>query len=137
MNHGMSTSRRRVLCLGIGAFGAAILAACGQAAAPTEAPKAAAPATQAPAAAPTQPAAAAPKPTEAPKAAAPAAGSGAKATLTIWEGTDYIEEVTKLMGSTWSDWAKQSNVELTFEEKSGDWGPQLNAAVQAGTPPDI
>jgi ABC-type glycerol-3-phosphate transport system substrate-binding protein len=41
------------------------------------------------------------------------------------------------MKANFTEWAQQNNVQLTFEEKTGNWGDQLNAAVAAGTPPDI
>src|SRR5438132_38906 len=157
MNRLGLTSRRRFLTMAVGGtFGVLALAACGQAAAPTEAPKAAAPTTAPAAAAPTTapaaaaapttapaagaattaPAAAA-KPTEAPAAAKPAAGGATKGTLTTWQGVDYIEDTTVLMKGILQEWANSNNVNLVFEEKTGNWADQLNASVQAGTPPDI
>jgi multiple sugar transport system substrate-binding protein len=144
---GEVTSRRRFLTIGVGAAGAAVLAACGAAPAPTATPAAK---TTAPAAAPTNTpaAAAAPaaaKPTEAPKpadaakpaAAAPASAGGARGKVTVWQGQDYILEVTALMKTIMEDTAKKENIEFVFEEKTGAWNDQLLAAVQAGTPPDI
>src|SRR5205085_8784923 len=52
-------------------------------------------------------------------------------------GVDYIEETTTLMKGILQEWANSNNVNLVFEEKSGAWADQLNAAVAAGTPPDI
>ncbi|HEV8634274.1 MAG TPA: extracellular solute-binding protein [Chloroflexota bacterium] len=153
-------SRRRFLAVGLGATGAVALAACGAPATPTPAPKPtpapAAPPKPAEAPKPPEPAAAAAKPTEATKpaeppptqgvpgtrpaaapAAAPATKAGPMPKVVIWRGTDYIQEVTSLMKSIMEDGAKQNNIDFTFELKEGNWGDQLNAAVQAGTPPDI
>ncbi|HEY3081582.1 MAG TPA: ABC transporter substrate-binding protein [Chloroflexota bacterium] len=134
----MFTSRRRFLAVGLSAAGVAVLAACG-AAAPTPAP--AKPAEAPKQTEPAKPAEAkpaeAPKPTEAPKAAAPSTGSGSQPKVVVWQGQDYILEVTGLMKAVMEEGAKKSNIALEFEEKTGSWGDQLNAAVQAGTPPDI
>jgi multiple sugar transport system substrate-binding protein len=67
----------------------------------------------------------------------PAAGGQLKGPLTIWQGQDYIEEVTTLQKAIFEDWARTNGVQLVFEEKTGNWNDQLLAAVQAGTPPDI
>ena len=158
------TSRRKFLSLTVGGIGVTLaLAACGAATPtaappkPTEAPKPAAPAAAAPppaapattapapAAAAAKPAEAA-KPTEAPKPAAPAAPAAAavapatgasKGKVTIWQGQDYILEVTGLMKTVMEASAKKNNIEFVFEEKTGAWNDQLLASVQAGTPPDI
>ncbi len=127
--------------------GLGLLAACGgdtPAAAPTTAPAAAA-ATKptgaatsaAGAAAPTQAAAAAPTtaavaPTAAPQSAQAKAGQK----VTIWYGQDYLPTVNETMQAQLTEYGKAKNVAIDYVVKSGAWGDQLNAGVQAGTPPD-
>lgn len=104
-----------------------LLAACGgqansTAAAPTTAPAAsnAAPTT----------AASAPQAT-----AAPATGN-TKAVV-IWYGQDFIPGTTQQLQQQMTDFTKKTNVPVDFQVKSGAWTDQLNAAVQAGTAPDV
>ncbi len=159
------TSRRKFLALTVGGVGVTLaLAACGAATPtaappkPTEATKPSAPAVAAAATKPadaakpteaTKPSAAAPttaaaapapaKPTDVakPAAGAPATTGASKGKVTVWQGQDYILEVTSLMKTVMEDSAKKNNIEFVFEEKTGAWNDQLLASVQAGTPPDI
>lgn len=107
--------------------------ACGsQPAAPVAAP------TQASQAAPTsasssQPAAA---PTQAPAAQA-SSGSGTPKAVTIWYGIDYLAGTTDTLKQQMADFTKKTNIPVDFVAKSGTWSDQLNASVQAGTPPDV
>jgi ABC-type glycerol-3-phosphate transport system substrate-binding protein len=132
-------SRRGFLGVLAGTAGASILAACSspsQPAAPAkteskpaEAAKPAAPAADAkPTAAP----AAASKPAEAAK---PAAGGP----VVVWQPLDFLAQVTGFMNERFTEVAKEKGVQLTFEElPSGAASTdRFNAAVQAGTPPDI
>jgi multiple sugar transport system substrate-binding protein len=131
-------SRRGFLGVLAGTAGASILAACSSSstpAAPTAAP--AKPAESKPAA----PAADA-KPTAAPAAAAkPAEGAkpAAGGPVVVWQGLDYLPEVTGLMNERFTAVAKEKGFQLTFEElPSGAASTdRFKAAVQAGTPPDI
>jgi len=76
-------------------------------------------------------------------ACAPGAGGGQVTTggkgaqITIWRGSDYIPEVNAYLKEMWDQYAKEKEIKVTLEEKSGNWNDQLIAAVQAGTPPDI
>jgi ABC-type glycerol-3-phosphate transport system substrate-binding protein len=140
-------TRRGFLGSIVGVVGASALAACSAPAAPApkaEAPKPAESKPAAPAAAaPAKPAEA--KPAEAAKPAAPAAAAPAPAKpaaggpVVIWQGLDFLPEVTGLMKARFESYAKEKNVPVNFEElplgnASTD---RFNAAVQAGTPPDI
>jgi len=136
MASGQQFSRRSFLGVLASTATATVVAACGggqapapakppEAAKPTEAPKPAAPvATTAPAAAAT-PA----------TAAKPAAGGP----VVAWFGLDYIPQVTQFMNERFTAVSKEKGFSLTFEELPS--GPastdKFNAAVQAGTPPDI
>ena len=133
-------TRREFLAASVLSTGAAILAACGgTASAPTTAPQAAAP-TQAPSApqataAPTQAAAAAAKPTEA------ALPKGAAGKLTVIHRTEYFASVQERFKKTVEDFAKANNVQLDLStanpEVFGDFMAKMQAAVQAGVPPDL
>jgi multiple sugar transport system substrate-binding protein len=122
-------ARRRFLKLALGGAALGLLGACAPAAAPTPTPAPAKPAEK-PAEKPAQP-----TPTPAAQAK-PAAPTGAKV-ITIWRGTDYSPLVNQGLREFWTRYAQEAKVEINFEEKSGQWMDQLNAAVQAGTPPDI
>jgi hypothetical protein len=126
MKLGSSLSRRSFLLGTVSAVGAVAIAACGGGGAPAAAP------TSAPAAAP----AAAPTPTTAPSAAAAPSSSG-KPHIVIWYGVDFLPETTKTLAANFQDYGNQNNAEAEFVEKSGNWGDQLKAAVQAGTAVDI
>ena len=127
-------SRRRFLGVLAGTATASVLAACGgggggaPAAKPTEAPKPAAPGAPAPA---TSPAA----------AATPAAGAkpAAGGPVLVWQTVDYLPQTTQLINDRFQATAKEKGFSVTFEEQPNN--PQgydkFNAAVQAGTPPDI
>jgi ABC-type glycerol-3-phosphate transport system substrate-binding protein len=140
-------SRKMFVVGAMGAAAAALLAACGGAT-PTQAPaepakaaepaKPAEPAKAAEPAKPAEPAKAAePTKPSAPAAAAPAVGAGAKPQVTIWYGTDILPEMNATLKADFVDAAKGKNFELVYEEKSGNWGDQLKAGVQAGTAPDV
>lgn len=122
------TTRRSVLGL-LGGAGLAVLAsACGSsspAAAPTSAPAAAPTTAPASATATTAPAAQA------------AASSGGGSAIVMWYGTDYLAATTDTLKKQLSDFTAKTKVPATFELKSGAWTDQLNAAVQAGNPPDV
>ncbi len=151
-------SRRDFLRASFASASAALLAACGAAtpAAPeaTSAP-AAATAAPAPTSAPA-PTAAAAAATEAPTAAAAAATAaptaaatatplplpeGAAGKLTIIHRTEYFENVQKLFRSSVEDFAKQQGITLDIStanpELFGDFMAKMQAAVQAGVPPDL
>ena len=134
-------SRRGFLGVLAGTATASMLAACGAPAAAPAKPaetkpaeskpaetKPAAPAAAAPTAAP----AAAAKPAEAAK---PAAGGP----VVVWQGLDYLPEVTGKMNERFTAVAKEKGIQLNFEElPSGAASTdRFKAAVQAGTPPDI
>jgi ABC-type glycerol-3-phosphate transport system substrate-binding protein len=137
-------SRRGFLGVLAGAAGVSILAACGSPAtpaAPTAAPakpaEAAKPADAKPAApaaagAATSAPAAAAKPAEAAK---PAAGGP----VVVWQGLDYLPEVTSLMNERFQAVSKEKGINLTFEELPSGAASvdRFKASVQAGTPPDI
>jgi multiple sugar transport system substrate-binding protein len=120
-------ARRRFLLAGTGLAGAALLAACGQAA-PTAAP------TAAPAA--TKPAeAAAAKPTVA--AAKPAAASGAKVKVNYWSH-DFKPRV-ELDKKYFPEFQqKYPNVEaVDYDTAPGNYNDKLQTAMAAGTGPDL
>jgi multiple sugar transport system substrate-binding protein len=71
-----------------------------------------------------------------PQAAAAPSSSGAKP-ITIWYGQDYLDGTTTTLKQQMADFTKKTNVPVDFEVKSGSWTDQLNAAVQAGTAPDV
>src|SRR5262245_15723393 len=126
MTRGFPITRRGALrLLGLGASGA-LLAACGQAAAPT------------PAAAPPKPAdkPAAAAPTTAPAAAAPAAAGQVKLSL-WWFDRATINAMTKdVLKSEFM--AKNTNI--VVEEQlipGGQMLTKLNASIQAKAPPDV
>jgi multiple sugar transport system substrate-binding protein len=75
-------------------------------------------------------------PTAAPAAQA-AASSGSKTAVVVWYGADYLAATTDTLKSQLADFTKKNNVPVDFQVKSGSWGDQLNAAVQAGTAPDV
>ncbi len=156
-------SRRRFLGLLAGAAVGPILAACGGggggAAAPTTVPTSGQPAATraAPTTAPTTaPAAAA---TRAPAAGATPGAAGATPASTaaaatapalaikpvpgqqvvVWQTVDYLPQTTSLIKDHFTQVAQQNGFTISFEELPNN--PQgydrHNAAVQAGTPPDI
>jgi multiple sugar transport system substrate-binding protein len=113
---------------------AGLAAACSsQASAPDAAPTTAA-STGAAKAVPTAAGQAAP--TTAPKAAA-SSSSGTAKPITIWYGKDYLDGTTDTLKQQMADFTKKTNIPVDFEVKSGAWTDQLNAAVQAGTAPDV
>jgi ABC-type glycerol-3-phosphate transport system substrate-binding protein len=73
--------------------------------------------------------------TPAPQAAAAPAANG-KTPVVIWYGTDYLQATTDTLASQLADFTKKTGIPAKLEVKSGSWGDQLNAAVQAGTAPD-
>jgi multiple sugar transport system substrate-binding protein len=137
-NHAQLSRRfvlKRIGAASVTAVGLGLLAACGQqaAATPTAAPAGATPApaakpTTAPAVAPTTAGAAAATP-------APAAAKGGPK-ISIWIDTDYLPATTDNMQKIFQEYGTAKNVTIDFNAKS-NMGDQLNAAVQAGTPPDI
>jgi multiple sugar transport system substrate-binding protein len=118
-------SRRRFLGALVGTATASVLAACGGGAGapakPTEAPKPAGAPAAAPAASP---------------AAAPAAAGGE---VVVWQTVDYIPAVTQLINERYTSVGQQKGFKVTFEElpNTAAGADRFNAAVQAGTPPDI
>lgn len=89
------------------------------------------------AAPPTAGAAAAPTTATTPPTPAPVIGGTKGGTkLTVWIDADYIPVTTDKMGSLFDAFGKSNNAEIEFDVKS-NMGDQLNASVQAGTPPDI
>jgi multiple sugar transport system substrate-binding protein len=83
----------------------------------------------------------APAPTAAPAAgAATASATGSNGgPVVVWQTVDYIPSVTQLLRERFSAVAQEKGIQLTFEElPSGQASTdRFNAAVQAGTPPDI
>jgi multiple sugar transport system substrate-binding protein len=75
-------------------------------------------------------------PTSAP-AAQGAANPAPAGAIVLWYGTDYLPGTTDTLKALMDDFTKKSSIPTDFELKSGSWGDQLNAAVQAGSPPDI
>jgi multiple sugar transport system substrate-binding protein len=162
MTHTRSLSRRGVLGLLGSAGAAALLAACGQAPAPTAAPpaktesKPAAPAPTAPAAAPTAPAAAptapaaaaaattapaaATKPAEKPAAAAPQAAApstnapASKITLQSRGGDPILKSTQGLVAEYNKAFPK---AEVVIDHTNGDHFQKLQLSLAAGTPPDV
>ncbi len=155
-------SRRSFLRASLTGAGAALLAACGAAtpaAEPTAAPAAPAAATAAPAAAtaaPAAPTAAAAAPTAAAAAptaagaAAPTAAAtatplplpeGSAGTLTVIHRTEYFEEAQTKFRDSVTDYATKNGVKLDIStanpELFGDFMAKMQAAVQAGVPPDL
>jgi multiple sugar transport system substrate-binding protein len=142
---GAALSRRQVLRAGLVAAGGALLAACGQAAAPTNtpAPAAAAKPTEAP-----KPAAEAPKPTEAPKpaaaattapaAAAPAPAAKGGGTIVYWRPVKGKGETngTKQISDEFSK--ANGGVQFKVEEIPNNEMPQkYQSALATGSMPDI
>ena len=115
-------SRRTFLTVLAGAASGSVLAACGGGA-PATSP------TSAPAAKPTTAAAATPA------AGQPAAGGQ----VVVWQTVDYLPQTTALIKDRFEQVARQKGFTIAFEELPNN--PQgenrFNAAVQAGTPPDI
>lgn len=72
----------------------------------------------------------------APKATAAGSTSPAKA-IVVWYGKDYLDGTTDTLKAQLADFTKKTNVPVDFQVKSGSWSDQLNAAVQAGTAPDL
>lgn len=138
-------SRRAFLRAGLAGTGAAVLAACG---APSSG-SSAVPATS-PAAATSAPAAAAAGATT---TAAPAAAAaeptptalplpqGAAGKLTVIHRTEYFEAPQQLFRSTVEEFAKAQGIQLDIStanpEAFGDFMAKMQAAVQAGNPPDL
>ncbi|MDP8923332.1 MAG: ABC transporter substrate-binding protein [Chloroflexota bacterium] len=130
-------SRRRFLGVLGGTAAMSIVAACGgqQTSPATKSetkPAESKPAESKPAAPAAQPAA---KTEAKPAAGASAAGS----TVVVWQPLDYLPQVTALMNERFQAISKEKGFNLTFEElPSGSASTdRFNAAVQAGTPPDI
>ncbi len=131
-------SRRAMLRAMFGASGAALLAACGGgttgggAAAPTAAPGAA---PTAAAGAPT--AAPAPAPTNTPLPLP----QGTAGKLTIIHRTEYFEGVQTRFRDAVTEFAKtlggQLDISTANPEMFGDFMAKMQAAVQAGVPPDL
>ncbi|MCW5853641.1 MAG: hypothetical protein KIT87_26480 [Anaerolineae bacterium] len=136
-------SRREFLIASAATTGAAILAACGgTASAPTVAPTTAPQAPAAPAATTAPQATAAP--TQAPAAAKPteaALPKGAAGKLTVIHRTEYFASVQERFKKTVEDFAKANNTQLDLStanpEVFGDFMAKMQAAVQAGVPPDM
>jgi multiple sugar transport system substrate-binding protein len=131
-------SRRGFLGVLAGTATASVLAACGQTQQPA-APKAAEPTKPAGAAPTAKPAAAA---TAAPAAAAtPAAAAqpAAGGPVVVWQTVDYLPQVTALINERFTAVSREKGFNLTFEELPNNptGADRFNAAVQAGTPPDI
>ncbi|MCS7051423.1 MAG: substrate-binding domain-containing protein, partial [Thermomicrobium sp.] len=135
-------SRRRFLSALAAGFGAT-LAACagGGQATPTPAPQPTP--TPAPAATPT-PAAATPTPAAVATPTAVAARAPALTPIpgrevVVWQTVDYLPETTALIKQRLDEVAQKNGFTVSFEEIPNN--PQgynrFNAAVQAGTPPDI
>ncbi|MFN8501865.1 hypothetical protein [Kouleothrix sp.] len=150
-------SRRKFLRASLMGAGATLLAACGGAStteAPTSPPAAttaAAPAATT-AAAPTAAAAAGPTAAAttaaAPTAAAPAPTNtpaplpeGAAGKLTVIHRTEYFETVQQKFRDAVTDYAKNKGIQLDIStanpEVFGDFLAKMQAAVQAGVPPDL
>lgn len=55
----------------------------------------------------------------------------------MWYGTDYLASTTDTLKVAMDNFTKKTNIATDFQLKSGAWGDQLNAAVQAGTAPDL
>src|SRR3712207_2119391 len=138
-----SFSRRRFLGVLGGGAAMTIVAACGggQQAAPaakTESkpaeskPAESKPAESKPAAPAGQPAA---KTESKPADSKPVAGQ----TVVVWQSLDYLPQVTSIMNERFQAVSKEKGFALNFEElPSGNASTdRFNAAVQAGTPPDI
>jgi multiple sugar transport system substrate-binding protein len=136
-------SRRRFLAVTTATLGAT-LAACagGGQATPTPAPQPSP--TPAPAATPTPVAATTPTPAAAPTPTAVAAQAPALTPIpgrevVVWQTVDYLPETTALIKQRLEEIAQKNGFTISFEEIPNN--PQgynrFNAAVQAGTPPDI
>src|SRR6266508_4278127 len=130
-------SRRVFLRATLTGAGAALLAACGGAAAP--APTAAPVPTAAPAA--TEAPAATAAPTAAPTATPLPLPEGAAGKFTVIHRTEYFEEPQKIFRETMTQFAKDKGAELDIStanpEAFGDFMAKMQAAVQAGVPPDL
>jgi multiple sugar transport system substrate-binding protein len=136
-------SRRGFLGVLAGTATASVLAACGAPAQPAAPAKTESkPAESKPAETkPAAPAADA-KPTAAPAAAAKpaeAAKPAAGGPVVVWQGLDYLPDVTGLMNARFSAVAKEKGITLNFEElpSGAASSDRFKASVQAGTPPDI
>ncbi|GAB4437777.1 MAG: extracellular solute-binding protein [Chloroflexi bacterium OHK40] len=151
-------SRRTFLRVAASGIGVSILAACGAPAAapepttappPTAAPTAAPASTAAPAAsATTAPTAAAAAPTAAAATAPPAPTNtpaplpqGAAGKLTVIHRTEYFQSVQETFRDLVTKFAADNGIELDIStanpEQFGDFNAKMQAAVQAGNPPDV
>ncbi|MGE3268230.1 MAG: ABC transporter substrate-binding protein [Chloroflexota bacterium] len=136
-------SRRGFLGVLAGTATASMLAACSSSSSAPAKPAESKPAETKPAApaAASKPAEAA-KPTAAPAAAAkPAEASkpAASGPVVVWQGLDYLPQVTAGMNERFTAVAKEKGIQMTFEELPAGAAStdRFKAAVQAGTPPDI
>lgn len=128
----MATSkitRRTILGVLGGATLASLAVACGSSTTPP-----ASTAASSTSSAPSSGATAAP--TTAPAAQA-AASSGSGKAIVMWYGSDYLKATTDTLQTMLGDFTKKTKIATDFQLKSGSWTDQLNAAVQAGNPPDL
>jgi multiple sugar transport system substrate-binding protein len=146
----------------LGGLSGAVLAACGQQAttSPTAAPAEPTAAPAAPAATEAPAATAAPAATQAPAAttapaatATPAAAAaaptntplplpeGAAGKLTVIHRTEYFEDAQTIFRDTAVKYAADNGIQLDIStanpEAFGDFNAKMQAAVQAGNPPDV
>lgn len=144
-------SRRTFLRVAASGIGVSILAACGAPAAAPE-PTTAPPPTAAPTAAPASTAAPAASATTAPTAAAATAPpaptntpaplpQGAAGKLTVIHRTEYFASVQEAFRNLVTKFAADNGIELDIStanpEQFGDFNAKMQAAVQAGNPPDV
>lgn len=161
----LKLSRRAFLRAAVGGVGVSLLAACGAAAtvaeptaAPAVATSAAVAATVAPLEATAMPAAtAASAATSAPAATAAATAAtaataaptntpaplpeGSAGKLTVIHRTEYFQNVQTIFRDTVTKYASNKGIQLDIStanpEQFGDFNAKLQAAVQAGNPPDL
>ncbi|MFN3336426.1 MAG: hypothetical protein ACK42I_02860, partial [Thermomicrobium sp.] len=133
-------SRRRFLAMVAAGLGTTLAACAGGQATPTPAPQPTP--TAAPAASPTPAAATTPAPAATPTAVAaqgPALTPIPGREVVVWQTVDYLPETTALIKQRLEEVAQKNGFTISFEEIPNN--PQgynrFNAAVQAGTPPDI
>lgn len=129
-------TRRSMLGLVGGVTLAGLLSACGSSTSTSgAAPTTAAGATTAPTAAASS-GASAPAPTQA-LVAQGAASSAPGNAVVMWYGTDYLAATTDSLKAMLGDFTAKTKIPTDFELKNGSWADQLNAAVQAGSAPDV